>query len=258
LRSPSSPKSCCAKSPGSSNSSNSRQPVAGVRPSREGRVPARLPYPPPRRNPHHRRRPPRCFPALARRAVHKRKPTPQVRRLPFDIACPFASIRHMPDTNPPVLMRHIEQAILVIRGHRVMISSDLAVLYGVEPKVLIQAVKRNTERFPDDFMFQLTVDEHRILKSQSVTSSWGGARRARPYAFTEQGVAMLSSVLRSTPNADAAARAQEEAHRLCHRPGRQHPRPRPSGPPEPQAVAVRSAPANCKLVTGHSGAPRAA
>ena len=103
----------------------------------------------------------------------------------------------MPDTNPPVLMRHIEQAILIIRGHRVMISSDLAALYGVEPKVLIQAVKRNFERFPDDFMFQLTADEHRILKSQSVTSSWGGARRARPYAFTEQGVAMLSSVLRS-------------------------------------------------------------
>ena len=103
----------------------------------------------------------------------------------------------MPDTNPPVLMRHIEQAILVIRGHRVMISSDLAALYGVEPKVLIQAVKRNIERFPDDFMFQLTADEHRILKSQSVTSSWGGARRALPYAFTEQGVAMLSSVLRS-------------------------------------------------------------
>ena len=94
-------------------------------------------------------------------------------------------------------MRHIEQAILVIRGHRVMISSDLAALYGVEPKVLIQAVKRNIERFPDDFMFQLTEDEHRILKSQSVTSSWGGARRALPYAFTEQGVAMLSSVLRS-------------------------------------------------------------
>jgi len=122
---------------------------------------------------------------------------PEVRRLPFDMACSPANIRHMPDTNPPVLMRHIEQAIMVIRGHRVMISSDLAALYGVEPKVLIQAVKRNIERFPDGFMFQLTPDEHRILKSQSVTSSWGGARRALPYAFTEQGVAMLSSVLRS-------------------------------------------------------------
>jgi hypothetical protein len=99
--------------------------------------------------------------------------------------------------NQPVPQRYIEQAILLIRGHRVMISSDLAALYGVEPKVLIQAVKRNIERFPDDFMFQLTRDEFRILKSQFVTSSWGGARRATPYAFTEQGVAMLSSVLRS-------------------------------------------------------------
>ena len=96
---------------------------------------------------------------------------PEVRRLPFDTACSPANIRHMPDTNPPVLMRHIEQAIMVIRGHRVMISSDLAALYGVEPKVLIQAVKRNIERFPDDFMFQLTRDEYRILKSQFVTSS---------------------------------------------------------------------------------------
>jgi hypothetical protein len=80
---------------------------------------------------------------------------------------------------------------------RVLLSSDLAELYGVPPKALVQAVKRNRARFPVDFMFQLTAAEWRILKSQSVTSSWGGARRARPYAFTEQGVAMLSSVLRS-------------------------------------------------------------
>jgi hypothetical protein len=97
----------------------------------------------------------------------------------------------------PVSLRRIEQAILVIRGHRVMLSSDLAELYGVQAKALVQAVKRNIERFPDDFTFQLTRDEHRILKSQFVTSSWGGARRAPPYAFTEQGVAMFSSVLRS-------------------------------------------------------------
>ncbi len=103
----------------------------------------------------------------------------------------------MPSQNPPVPPRYIEQAITVIRGYRVMISTDLAALYGVEPKVLIQAVKRNIERFPADFMFQLTGEEHRILKSQFVTSSWGGARRAPPYAFTEQGVAMLSSVLHS-------------------------------------------------------------
>jgi len=97
----------------------------------------------------------------------------------------------------PVPLRRIEQAILVIRGQRVMLSSNLAELYGVPAKMLVQAVKRNIERFPDDFMFQLTMDEHRVLKSQIVTSSWGGARRAPPYAFTKQGVAMLSSVLRS-------------------------------------------------------------
>ena len=90
-----------------------------------------------------------------------------------------------------------EQKIFMIRGHKVMLSTHLAELYGVVVKVLIQAVKRNIERFPKDFMFQLTADEFRNLKSQIVTSSWGGVRRANPYAFTEQGVAMLSSVLRS-------------------------------------------------------------
>jgi hypothetical protein len=92
--------------------------------------------------------------------------------------------------------RRIEQAILVIRGHRVMLSTDLAALYGVPVHRLNEQVKRNKERFPDDFMFQLTADEWRILKSQIAISSWGGVRHA-PYAFTEQGVAMLSSVLRS-------------------------------------------------------------
>jgi|SRR6478736_4382526 len=86
--------------------------------------------------------------------------------------------------------------IYLIRGVRVMLSTDLAELYGVEPKVLTQAVRRNRRRFPRDFMFQLTAREFRNLKSQIVTSSWGGSRKA-PYAFTEQGVAMLSSVLRS-------------------------------------------------------------
>lgn len=87
----------------------------------------------------------------------------------------------------------IEKHIYLLRGHRVMLSTDLAELYGVAPKVLVQAVKRNIERFPGDFMFQLSLQEARNLKSQIVTSSWGGARRAPPYAFTEQGVAMLSS-----------------------------------------------------------------
>ena len=97
-------------------------------------------------------------------------------------------------------VERIEQAILVIRGQKVMLSNDLAVLYDVEPRALIQSVKRNIERFPDDFVFQLSKEELDVLKSQNVISSaetWGGARRAAPYAFTEQGVAMLSSVLRS-------------------------------------------------------------
>jgi hypothetical protein len=107
-------------------------------------------------------------------------------------------MRQPTDRQPPlpVPLPRIEQAILSIRGQRVMLSTDLSALYGVEPGALVQAVKRNIERFPDDFMFQLTPDEYRILKSQSVISSWGG-RRHPPYAFTEQGVAMLSSVLRS-------------------------------------------------------------
>jgi ORF6N domain len=91
----------------------------------------------------------------------------------------------------------IEKAILLIRGHKVMLDSDLAELYEVETFNLNKAVKRNLNRFPPDFMFQLTVQEFHNLKFQSGRSSWGG-RRTPPYAFTEQGVAMLSSVLRSS------------------------------------------------------------
>jgi len=91
----------------------------------------------------------------------------------------------------------IDNRIYVLRRERVMLSTDLERLYQVAPRVLVQAVKRNAERFPEDFMFQLSPEEFRNLKSQIVTSSWGGLRRATPYAFTEQGVAMLSSVLRS-------------------------------------------------------------
>jgi hypothetical protein len=93
----------------------------------------------------------------------------------------------------------IAHAILVARGHRVMLDADLADLYGVPTKALLQAVRRNAERFPDDFRFQLSNQDLRHLRSQFVTSSWGG-RRTAPYVFTEQGVAMLSSVLR-TPRA---------------------------------------------------------
>lgn len=90
----------------------------------------------------------------------------------------------------------ISGLIFRIRGVRVILSGDLARLYQVEPRVIPQAVKRNQNRFPADFCFQLAPAEWDDLKSQSVISSWGGAR-SRPYAFTEQGVAMLSSVLHS-------------------------------------------------------------
>ena len=88
--------------------------------------------------------------------------------------------------------------ILVLREQRVMLDADLAELYGVQTKVLVQAVKRNLARFPQDFMFQLSANEFAALRSQTVTSNTGrGGRRTAPYAFTEQGVAMLSSVLGS-------------------------------------------------------------
>ena len=90
----------------------------------------------------------------------------------------------------------IDRLILTLRGHRVLLDLHLAPLYGVDVKVLNQAVKRNLQRFPADFMFKLTDEEAANLRSQIVTSSWGG-RRYGVAAFTEQGVAMLSSVLRS-------------------------------------------------------------
>ena len=99
--------------------------------------------------------------------------------------------------NGVIPVDQIESIIFLIRGQKVMLSPHLAELYNIEPRVLVQAVKRNIDRFPGDFMFQLSDDEFANLKSQIVTSSWGGPRRANPYAFTEQGVAMLSSVLRS-------------------------------------------------------------
>ena len=94
-------------------------------------------------------------------------------------------------------LERIESQIFLIRGHKVMLSTHLAELYEVEPRALVQAVKRNIARFPEDFMFPLSTEEFANLKSQIVISSWGGSRRAAPYAFSEQGVAMLSSVLRS-------------------------------------------------------------
>jgi ORF6N domain-containing protein len=100
--------------------------------------------------------------------------------------------------NAVVSVEQISQSILVFRGHRVLLDEDLAVLYGVATRVLLQAVRRNRERFPEDFMIQLTA-EWAVLRSQSVILKTGRGqhRKYLPYAFTEQGVAMLSSVLNS-------------------------------------------------------------
>jgi hypothetical protein len=101
-------------------------------------------------------------------------------------------------TGASALQPHIESRILLLREARAMLDADLALLYGVQTKVLVQAVKRNAARFPADFMFQLSPEEFANLRSQFVTSSSGyGGRRYAPYAFTEQGVAMLSTVLGS-------------------------------------------------------------
>lgn len=105
-----------------------------------------------------------------------------------------------------VVLEVVEKKIYLIRGHKVMLSTHLAELYGVEIRALIQAVKRNIERFPEDFMFQLTLEEAKSLRSQFVilddagrkdSSGRGRYSKYLPYAFTEQGVAMLSTVLRS-------------------------------------------------------------
>ena len=94
-------------------------------------------------------------------------------------------------------IEQITRAILIIRGQRVMLDSDLAALYGVATGHLNRAVKRNRSRFPADFIFELTAEEVVDLKCQIGISNWGGRRRARPHAFTEHGIAMLSGVLNS-------------------------------------------------------------
>jgi hypothetical protein len=99
-------------------------------------------------------------------------------------------------TTSPIPAERIERAILLARGEKVMLDQDLAALYQVPTKRLLQAVQRNRPRFPKDFMFQLSKEEAELMRSQNVTASKRNLRY-RPYAFTEQGVAMLSSVLRS-------------------------------------------------------------
>ena len=107
---------------------------------------------------------------------------------------------------PEVTKREIENKIYTFRGVQVMIDRDLAELYGVETRVLNQAVKRNSERFPTEFMFQLSEAEYQNMRSQFVTSTEHGGRRYVPYAFTEQGVSMLSAVLKSKTAVEVSIR----------------------------------------------------
>lgn len=106
-------------------------------------------------------------------------------------------------------IERIENAILLIRGEKVIMDTDLAALYGVETRSLVQAVKRNSERFPDDFMFQLTRNEFDALRSQFVISKGRGGRRYLPYAFTEHGAIMAANVL----NSDRAVQASVQVVR---------------------------------------------
>ena len=106
-------------------------------------------------------------------------------------------VREVDEKQISMPIERIEKSIMLIRGKKALMDKDLAQLYGVETRILVQGVKRNIERFPSDLMFQLTQDEFDSLRSQIVISKGKGGRRYLPYGFTEQGVAMLSSVLNS-------------------------------------------------------------
>jgi ORF6N domain-containing protein len=121
--------------------------------------------------------------------------------------------------------QEIESRIFLVRGHRVMFDSDLALIYGITTKRLNQQVRRNIDRFPADFGFQLTPKEIRILRSHIATSSWGG-RRTLPWVFTEHGALMLASVL-SSPAAIQARRRTVQGGLRCDT-AAHGARPRPS------------------------------
>ncbi len=112
-------------------------------------------------------------------------------------AIPFLRMHGMAESKSIIPAERIERGIYFVRGQKVMLDTELAALYDVPTKRINEAVKRNEDRFPDDFVFQLTQDEAANLRSQIATSNTPGGRRYHPYAFTEQGVAMLSSVLKS-------------------------------------------------------------
>ena len=130
---------------------------------------------------------------------HRRRATlPLLYQRLADNLTPTTLISMMEKSNKSIAIHEalVTSKIYSVRNKKIMLDRDLAELYDVETKIFNQAVRRNIERFPEEFMFQLTTEEFEILRSQIVTSSWGGTRYL-PMAFTEYGVAMLSSVLRS-------------------------------------------------------------
>lgn len=135
--------------------------------------------------------------------------------------------KEMARRRPSPAQKAVEERITVIRGKHVVLDSDLAVFYGVETRRLTEQMKRNQERFPEDFVFQLSADEAEALRSQNAMSKQGrGGRRYRPYVFTEQGALQVSSVLRSAKAAEvsvAVARAfvamRTQLHALEDLPG---------------------------------------
>ncbi len=124
-------------------------------------------------------------------------------------------IQYNAHMNTEIAMSSIQQKIYHIRNIEVMLDSDLAELYGVETKYINQAVSRNTQRFPNDFIFELFQDEWNNLKSQNVTSSWGG-RRTIPKAFSEQGVYMLATVLKSQRAVDVTITIMRTFTKIRH------------------------------------------
>ena len=116
---------------------------------------------------------------------------------PANMGCKTMSEKNQTSLTVTIPIERVERVILIIRGQKVLLDADLAALYGVTTTRLNQAVKRNMDRFPDDFMLRLTPDERNSLTSQFVMSNGRGGRRNLPYAFTQEGVAMLSSVLNS-------------------------------------------------------------
>lgn len=117
--------------------------------------------------------------------------------------------------NSIVRVQRIEQLIFMIRDHKVMLDTDLAELYGVETRLLKQAVRRNIKRFPDDFMFELTKEENKSLRSQNVILKRGQHSKYMPFAFTEQGVAMLSTVLKNERAIEVNIEIMRAFVRIC-------------------------------------------